>query len=134
EFYQQDSIYLFQSKEYRDLHISTDGKSIAIGAFNDTALTGKQKDDLIQTINSEIQQLGFDESHVISKVKIERKLLYVLKMKLWMLPLILFAFISIILVILKRSAREILICIASILISVAGLLALISLLGLPLDI
>ena len=72
EFYQEDSIYLFQSKEYRDLHISKDKRSIAIGAFNDPGLTGKQKDELVRSINSKILQLGFDESHFVTKTKIER--------------------------------------------------------------
>jgi predicted RND superfamily exporter protein len=72
EFYQQDSTYLFQSKEYCDLHISKDGRSIAVGAFNDTTLTRKQKDELVRSMNSKILQLGFDESHFIARIKIER--------------------------------------------------------------
>jgi predicted RND superfamily exporter protein len=72
EFYQQDSAYLFQSAEYRALLISNDGRSIAIGAFHDTALTTKQKNELILTINSKIRELGFDEAHFIAKIKIEK--------------------------------------------------------------
>jgi predicted RND superfamily exporter protein len=71
-FYKEDSIYLFQSKEYLDLHISKDSRSIAIGAFNDPAVTGKQKDELVRSINSKMEQLGFDEAHFVAKAKIEK--------------------------------------------------------------
>jgi predicted RND superfamily exporter protein len=72
EFYKQDSEYLFQSREFRDLLISHAGDCIAIGAFNDTILTQHEKDKLIESIQAKIMQLGFDESHMISRIQFEK--------------------------------------------------------------
>jgi predicted RND superfamily exporter protein len=71
-FYSSDSAYIFQSKEYRDLLISRDGHAIAIGAFHDTALSRKQKKQLIDSIRTKINELEFDQSHFVSRITIEQ--------------------------------------------------------------
>jgi len=72
EFYKQDSAYLFQSREFRDLLISNGRDCIAIGAFNDTALMLNEKAKLIASIENFIKQQGFDESHIISRIQFEK--------------------------------------------------------------
>ncbi len=56
ELYPSDSVYLFESKEYRDLLVSKDGKSIVIAAFNKQFLTDDQKDIILGQINFLIKQ------------------------------------------------------------------------------
>ncbi len=71
ELYAADSVYLFQSKEYRDLLISKDGKSIAIAAFNKQNLTDEQKDYILNNIQQKINELGFDETHLTAKIRVD---------------------------------------------------------------
>ena len=71
ELYATDSVFLFQSKEYRNLLVSKDGKTIAVAAFNKRYLTAKQKRLLLSEINKKIEELGFDKSHLVSKIKAE---------------------------------------------------------------
>ncbi|HEX6848847.1 MAG TPA: hypothetical protein VF144_17805, partial [Chitinophagaceae bacterium] len=49
ELYLSDSAYLFASKEYRDLLVSKDGRSIAIAAFNKQFLSDEQKDLILDS-------------------------------------------------------------------------------------
>ena len=72
ELYQQDSIYLFQSREYRDLLVSKDGRSIAIAAFNTQNLGDEQKDRILNGIQSTIDHLGFDKAYLTAKIRVER--------------------------------------------------------------
>jgi predicted RND superfamily exporter protein len=71
-YYVQDSIYLMQSAEFRNLMISKDGKSLALAAFNKTDLNALQKDSLLEGIEKQLKTLDFNQYHLASKIRIER--------------------------------------------------------------
>ncbi len=83
EFFKEDSINLFESKEYRDLLISKNGKSIAIAAFYAQHLSDKEKDVLIYSVQSKIKQVGFDYAHSAAKIKLESSLTHELEKNLF---------------------------------------------------
>ena len=56
QYYNEDSIQLFESQEYRDLLISKSGKSVAIAAINDLQLDEFGKTNLFQSIYIENQK------------------------------------------------------------------------------
>ena len=134
ELYTDDSIYLFQSKEYRDLLVSKDGKSIAIAAFNEQNLTDNQKDYLLNSINQKIAQLGFDETHVTAKIRVERVYITEIEKNLKTYLSLSLLFISIILFLLFRSVKTIIVPLLIIGISITWTLAFIAFTGNTLDI
>jgi predicted RND superfamily exporter protein len=134
EFYAADSAYLFNSKEYRDLLVSKDGKSIVIAAFNKQFLTDGQKDSLLGQINYVIKQLGFDESHVTAKIRIERIYVKEIEKNLKKYLIISLSLISLVLFILFRSVKNIIIPLVIVLLSIVWTMSLIALTGHPLDI
>ncbi|MBK8483567.1 MAG: hypothetical protein IPL31_04250 [Saprospiraceae bacterium] len=62
ESYLEDSIYLFESEEFRNLLISKNGKSIAIAVFHSQKLNALEKNNLLQSIENRIHQLGFKKN------------------------------------------------------------------------
>jgi len=129
EFYKEDSIYLFESNEYRDLLVSARGDCIAIGAFNDTSLTHQEKEQLLQSIEAKIKELNFDESHLISRIQFEKASMQKGKR---LLSLCFFGLLIVIVIgylLLHRSVKEIMINLAVILTTLLWSLALISLFG-----
>lgn len=134
ELYPSDSVYLFESKEYRNLLVSKDGKSIAIAAFNEQNLTNDEKDYILGSIHQKIVQLGFDESHVTAKIRVERVYEEEIQKNLkTYLSLSLF-FISLFLFFLFRSVKTIVVPLLIIAASILLTLAFIALTGNSLDI
>ena len=134
ENYVSDSVYLFNSKEYRDLLVSKDGKSTLIAAFNKQYLTDNQKDSLLGQINYLIKQLGFDESHVTAKIRIERIYVREIEKNLKKYLVLSLSLISLVLFILFKSVKNIIIPLLIVLISIVWTLSLIALTGHSLDI
>ena len=132
--YADDSSYLFKSHEYRDLLVSKDGKSIAIAAFNQEGLTDAQKDTLLDNIQKKILTLGFDETHLTAKVRVEREYVREIGKNLSKYMLVSLALICIVLYILFRTFKAIFIPLLVILLTVMWTLSLISLTGHTLDI
>lgn len=87
QLYQQDSIYLFSSPEYRELLVSKNGKSIAVAAFNEEDLNLSQKKVLINSIQKKLDSLGFDKFHFISKIGIEQIVTKAIKKNLLVISL-----------------------------------------------
>lgn len=75
QFYAEDSTLLFQSAEFRNLLISKSGKAIAIAAFHATDMNFKQKQRILDTVQSCLHQLGFNTSHITGKIKFETGLI-----------------------------------------------------------
>lgn len=134
EFYLSDSAYLFASKEYRDLLVSKDGRSIAIAAFNKQFLTDDQKDTILDSIANKIRQLGFDEFHLTAKIRVERIYVKEIQKNLAVYLIISLTLISIALFILFRSVKTIIIPLLIVAISIIWTLAFIALTGHSLDI
>lgn len=134
ELYKEDSIYLFQSHEYRDLLVSKDGRSIAIAAFNREGLSDTQKDSLLDHIRNKLAQLGFDETHLTAKIRVEREYVREIGKNLSKYMLVSIALICLVLFILFRSIKAIIIPLLVILLTVMWTLSLISLTGHTLDI
>jgi len=134
ELYKEDSLKLYQSKEYNNLFISKDGKSIAISAFNTPNLDDEAKDSLLGSIQNLIDQLGFDESHLTAKIRIERTYVSEIEKNLKSYLIISFLLIALVLLFLFRSVRGIILPIITIIIAICWTLALISLLDYPVDI
>jgi len=82
QLFKQDSIYLFNSPEYRRLLVSQNGKSIAVVAFNEENLNSKQKVVLVNSIEKKLDSLGFDGFHLISKIGVEQTLVKTAKKQL----------------------------------------------------
>ena len=134
ELYPADSVYLFESKEFRDLLVSKDGKSIAVAAFNEQNLSNDDKDYILGAINQKLNSLGFDESHVTAKIRVERVYEEEIQNNLkTYLSLSLF-FISLFLFFLFRSVKTIVVPLLVIAVSILLTLAFISLTGNSLDI
>lgn len=72
--YKQDSVYLFNSPEYRDLLISENGRSIAVAAFYKKNISLPEKKTIIGSIQKKMDSLQFDGAHLISKIKVEQTL------------------------------------------------------------
>lgn len=134
ELYSSDSIYLFASKEYRDLLVSKDGRSIAIAAFNKQYLTDDQKDIVLDSIRNKIEQLGFDEFHVTAKIRVERIYVKEIQKNLTIYLIISLTLISIALFILFKSVKTIITPLLIVAVSIIWTLAFISLTGNSLDI
>jgi uncharacterized protein len=134
ESYQQDSIYLFESKEYRDLLVSRDGRSIAIAAFNRQYLTDDEKDLILNSINQKIDQLSFNEHYLAAKIRIERIYVEEIKKNLKIYFVLSFFMISMVLFILFRSVKSIITPLIIIVVSIIWTLSFISLTGHSLDI
>ena len=132
--YAADSVYLFQSKEYRDLLISKDGKSIAIAAFNKQFLTDGQKDTILNGIQKKMDELGFDETHLTAKIKVERIYVNEIEKNLKKYLLLSLTFICIALYLLFRSVKTIILPLIIIVITIAWTLSLIAFTGHTLDI
>ena len=132
--YPTDSAYLFQSKEYRDLLISKDGRSIAIAAFNKQFLNDDQKDLILNSIRSKIEDLKFDESHLTAKIRIERIYVKEIEKNLKIYLLISLTLISIVLFILFKSLKTILVPLFIIAVSIIWTFSFITLTGHSLDI
>ena len=132
--YPTDSAYLFQSKEYRDLLISKDGRSIAIAAFNKQFLNDDQKDLILNSIRSKIEDLKFDESHLTAKIRIERIYVKEIEKNLKIYLLISLTLISIVLFILFKSLKTILVPLFIIAVSITWTFSFITLTGHSLDI
>lgn len=132
--YKEDSVDLFNAAEFRNLLISKDGRSIALAAFNEQLLTNIQKDSLLDGIQNRIRELGFSESHLTAKIRVERiyeKEIAANLQKYMVLSLIL---LCLALYVLFRSLRSILLPLVIIGVSIAWTLALMALTGHNLDI
>ncbi len=134
ELYAEDSVYLFQSKEYRDLLISKDGKSIAIAAFNKQNLSDAQKDIILNSIQSKIAELGFDETHLTAKIKVERTYITEIEKNLKKYLLLSLSFICIALYLLFRSIKTIILPLLIIITTIIWTLSFIAITGHSLDI
>lgn len=132
--YTEDSVYIFQSKEYRDLLISKDGKSIAIAAFNKQFLSDAQKDSLLNSIQRKITELGFDETHLTAKIRVERIYINEIEKNLKKYLLLSLLFISITLYLLFKSIKTILLPLLVIVITIIWTLSFIAVTGHSLDI
>ena len=73
--YAEDSVYLFQSKEYRDLLVSRDGKTIAVAAFHEPSLNRKEKNTLLENISKKLAELKFDRTNLAGKIRAEHILI-----------------------------------------------------------
>ena len=134
EHYQQDSIYLFQSREYRDLLVSKDGRSIAIAAFNTQNLGDEQKDRILNGIQSTIDHLGFDEAYLTAKIRVERIYVQEIEKNLRIYLLLSLTMISLCLYLLFRSVKAIIVPLLIIMVSIIWTLSFISITGHSLDI
>jgi predicted RND superfamily exporter protein len=134
ERYQEDSIYLFRSMEYRDLLVSKDGRSIAIAAFNTQNLGDEQKDRILDGIQSTINHLGFDEAHLTAKIRVERIYVQEIEKNLRIYLLLSLTMISLCLYLLFRSVKAIVVPLLIIMVSIIWTLSFISLTGHSLDI
>lgn len=134
DLYPADSAYLFQSKEYRDLLVSKNGKSVAIAAFNTQFLNDDQKDSILNGIQAKINELGFDESHLTAKIRVERIYVKEIEKNLRIYLLLSLSLISLCLYLLFRSIRAIIVPLLIIMVSIIWTLAFISLTGHTLDI
>ncbi len=134
ELYATDSVYLFQSMEYRDLLVSKDGRSIAIAAFNKQDLTSEQKDQLLNSIQHKINALGFDESHLTAKIRVERIYVKEIEKNLKKYLLLSLLLICIALYILFKSIKTIILPLLIIVVSIIWTLSFISVTGHSLDI
>lgn len=132
--YPADSAYLFESKEYSDLLISKDGKSIAIAAFNKQFLTDHEKDFILNSISKKIEELKFDEFHLTAKIRIERIYVKEIEKNLKIYLLISLTLISLVLFILFKSLKTIVILLLIIGASIVWTLSFIALTGHSLDI
>lgn len=132
--YAADSAYLFQSAEYRDLLISKDGKSIAIAAFNKQYLTNDEKDKILNSIQQKIDELGFDETHLTAKIRVERIYVKEIEKNLKKYLLLSLSLICIALYLLFKSIKTIILPLIVIVISIIWTLSLISITGHSLDI
>jgi len=134
EFYSSDSVYLFASKEYRDLLVSKDGRSIAIAAFNKQFLTDDQKDVILDNIKNKIEQLRFDEFHLTAKIRVERIYVKEIQKNLAIYLIISLTLISIALFILFKSVKTIITPLLIVAVSIIWTMAFIALTGHSLDI
>jgi len=134
ELYESDSAYLFQSKEYRDLLISKDGRSIAIAAFNKQNLTNLQKDQLLDGIQNKMTDLGFDETHLTAKIRVERIYIKEIEKNLKKYLLISLSLICVALYIMFKSVKAITLPLIVIVVSLLWSLSFISVTGHSLDI
>lgn len=134
ELYAADSAYLFQSMEYRDLLVSRNGKSIAIAAFNKQHLTDEQKDKILNSIQQKMDSLGFDETHLTAKIRVERIYVKEIEKNLKKYLLLSLSLICIALYILFRSIKTILLPLLTIVITIIWTLSFISVTGYSLDI
>ncbi|MBI1342968.1 MAG: MMPL family transporter [Terrimonas sp.] len=132
--YPSDSVYLFQSTEYRNLLISNDGKSIAIAAFNQQNLTDDQKDIILNSIQNKINRLGFDESHLTAKIRVERIYITEIEKNLKKYLLLSLIIICAALYILFKSIKTIILPLLVILVSILLTFALIAVTGHSIDI
>lgn len=134
QLYTADSVYLFESKEYRDLLVSKDGRSIAIAAFNKQFLEDDQKDLILDNIRKKIEELKFDEYHLTAKIRIERIYVKEIEKNLKIYLLISLLLISIVLFILFKSVKTIIVPLLIIAVSIIWTLSFITLTGHSLDI
>ncbi len=134
ELYKDDSVYLFQSKEYRDLLVSKDGKAIAIAAFNEQNLTDDEKDIILNSIRQKINQLQFDEAHVTAKIRVERVYIQEIQKNLKTYLFLSLLFISLFLFLLFKSVKTIIVPLLIIGVSIIWALTVIAVTGNKLDI
>jgi uncharacterized protein len=134
EKYPSDSAYLFQSKEYRDLLVSRDGKAIAIGAFNSPDLDEGQKRLLVDSIRAKIDSLRFDEVHFTAKIRAETIYLDEIRKNLVKYSAASFLVICLTLMIVFRSFRFVLFALLVTVITIIWTLALMSAFDYSLDI
>lgn len=134
ELYPADSVNLFRSKEYRDLLISKDGKSIAIAAFNKQHLTDLQKDDILNAIRGKMNELGFDETHLTAKIRVERTYIIEIEKNLKKYLIISLLLISLALFLFFRSVKQIMLPLLVIVVTIIWTLSLIAITGHSLDI
>jgi predicted RND superfamily exporter protein len=72
ERYPDDSVYLFNSPEYRDLLVSINSKSIAIAAFIEEEATRSDKNLITEAIRKKARSLEFYRFHFVSKTVAEK--------------------------------------------------------------
>lgn len=133
KLYAADSVYLFQSSEYRDLLLSTDGKTIAVAAFHGQSLNAEQKTFLIERITNKLEELQFDKTHFVSKIKAENIFIEYLVKNGRAIALISFLSLAVLLLLLYRSFSIMLLLLATILLPILWILAIISLWHYPID-
>lgn len=134
QFYKRDSVYLFQSMEYRDLLVSKDGKSIAIAAFNEQNLNDDEKDFILNGIESKMKQLGFDQYHLTAKIRMERIYIKEIEKNLKIYLIVSLSLISLSLYLMFRSIKQILVPLLIIAISLIWTMSVIALTHNKLDI
>lgn len=134
ESYLADSVYVFESKEYRDLLVSKDGKSIAIAAFNEQHLRDDQKDFILNAIRNKINELQFDETHITAKIRVERVYINEIEKNFQTYLSLSLLFISLFLYLLFRSVKTIIVPLLIIAVSIVWTLAIIAATGNKLDI
>ncbi|NNC94233.1 MAG: MMPL family transporter [Chitinophagales bacterium] len=134
ELYREDSVNLFRSREYVNLMMSDDGRSLVITGFNKPGLTDMQKDSLISGISEQIENLKFDASHFTSKIKVERTYVKEIERNIKRYLGLAIFFIAVVLFVIYRSALLVLIPLLAIAIALSFILAFISLVGEEVDI
>ena len=77
--YSADSIKLFESAEYKDLHISKSWKYILVSAFTAKKLNSDEKEYLIKNVQGKVKELKFDEVHCAAKIIVEKTYVEVIK-------------------------------------------------------
>ncbi|MCF8256772.1 MAG: MMPL family transporter [Flavobacteriales bacterium] len=132
--YMEDSVRLFNAKEIKEFLVSKDGKSVAISAFTTPNLDRQAQYDLIESIRSEMERLGFDRSYLTAKILVEQTYLTEIKRNLRVYLSISFLLVSIILLVLFRSYRTVVMALLAIVFSIIWTLALIALCDRPIDI
>lgn len=134
QYYNEDSIQLFESQEYRDLLISKSGKSVAIAAINDLQLDEFGKTNLFQSIKLKTEQLGFDKVHFLAKIDLETKIKGDLKRSLIIYLLLFLTFIALLLYQLFRSVSIVLLSLSILGISIIWIFTIIQIFGFHLNV
>lgn len=133
-FFSADSLKIFNSPEFRDFLISKDGKSVIISAFNTPFLNDTAKKNLLAGIKDKIEQLGFDKSYLTAKILVEETYAQETKKNLVTYLILSLVLIFFCLLLLFRSVKALIAPFAAIVFSICWTLALITLLGYPIDI
>jgi len=134
ELYYSDSVKLFSSTEYRDLFISKKGNAIAISGFNVHGLSDEKKDKIISGVEKRIEELKFDKSFFVAKIRVERTYVNEIEKNLKIYLLISLFIICLTLYVTFRSFKEIFIPLLLIVIAVCWTLAAIAISGNNIDI
>ncbi|MBK9961198.1 MAG: MMPL family transporter [Saprospiraceae bacterium] len=131
--YTEDSIKLFNSPEYRNLFIGKNGSVIALNIIINDYLPKSKQYELIAKIEKLVNRFDFNESHTISKLKIEASYLEEIKFNLIRQIIISVLLAALLLYILYNSFADTLIPFLIIGISNIWLFGIISVFNQPID-